>query len=72
MLSLLVSITEGNDEERLQKAVDYYVKRYGNKPQECNVNRKTLSDDFKSKSYHGVAIVFDDKLKVGDFALVVE
>lgn len=72
MLSLLVAIEKGTDEEKLQQAIAYYVKRYEHKPQVCGVNRKTLSDDFSNKTYRGVEIRFDESIKIGDFMMVVE
>lgn len=69
---LLLGIDKSTDENMLQKAIDIYVTKFNLKPQICFVKRETLSADFNQKTYHGVEIVFDDKLKLGDFALRVE
>jgi len=69
---LLVGISKSDDEVMLDKAIAIYVNKYGIKPQICYVNSKTFSDDFKLKSYHGVELIFDKDMKVGDFGMKVE
>ena len=71
MLSYGISIIQGTDEDKLHKAIEAYKIRYGVKPQVIAVNPNTFTE-FSHETFHGVAIKYDEKLKLNDFFLKVE
>ena len=72
MISLCVAPSGNTIQERLQAAVDVYVTKYGIKPQSLSINPQMLPVGFEAKAFHGVIIIPDEKLKLGDIWLKVE
>lgn len=72
MLSLCVAPNGNTIQERLQTAIDMYEKRFNVKPQSLSLHPAMLPNNFDAKAFHGVEIVMDEKLKVGDIWLKVE